>query len=185
MRQGELPTRSSTERFFPPERPAISSPAIRFMPTTARHRRTIRTRPQSRHQHRHPLQAPSRKNTTGTSNKNDRPRRIASRRMRISWKLPFTAAIVLMSSHTDLLAFPNLEAEACGNWQRACAQLWGNGTKRWRQCMSQPQAIQDCQANTDVCDNWHVACVRLYGWQSRQYRSCMRQPQALADCGLH
>src|ERR1700760_1544416 len=105
----------------------------------------------------------------------------ARKRTRSRCFVVLAGAALLVSSATYSMALPDLDVDACGNWQRACAQLWGNGTKRWKRCMGQPQAIRDCQANKDVCDNWHVACVRLYGWQSRRYRSCMKQPQALED----
>jgi hypothetical protein len=105
--------------------------------------------------------------------------------MRHSWKSLLLLVIIVAGSTAGSMASPNLEEDLCGNWQRACAELWGNGSKRWRACMGQPQAIHDCQGSSDVCGIWHVACVRLYGWSTSKYRNCMRQPQALRDCGLH
>jgi hypothetical protein len=97
----------------------------------------------------------------------------------------FLAAVILVSGVSGSTAGPDLDVDMCGDWQRACAKLYGNGTKRWRDCMGQPQAIRDCQGNSDdVCGNWHAGCVRLYGWQTQEYRNCMKQPQALRDCGL-
>jgi hypothetical protein len=109
--------------------------------------------------------------------------------MRCYW-MPVTAlsVIVFGASTLDSSAYLTEEAPLCANWEQGCAQLWGNGTRNYRRCMRQPQAIRDCQVDNfagsdDLCSNWLRECTRLYGSRSRAYRACMRQPQALVDCG--
>jgi hypothetical protein len=106
--------------------------------------------------------------------------------MRELWKSLLPAATILLTAVSISSAGPALQENVCDDWLRGCAQLYGNGTKRWKACMNQPQALRDCQgASDDICGNWHVGCVRLYGWQTPKYRACMKQPQALKDCGLN
>jgi hypothetical protein len=101
----------------------------------------------------------------------------------------FTLSVIVFGASTkSSSAYLSEEAPLCANWEQACARLWGDGTRHYRQCMRQPQAIRDCQADSfagsdDLCTNWLRECTRLYGSRSRSYRACMRQPQALSDCG--
>jgi hypothetical protein len=109
--------------------------------------------------------------------------------MRRHWvPIIILSVIVFGASTMDSTAYLSEEAPLCKNWEQGCAQLWGSGTRHYRQCMRQPQAIRDCQVDNfagsdDLCSNWLRECTRLYGSRSRAYRACMRQPQALADCG--
>jgi len=87
--------------------------------------------------------------------------------------------------------------DLCGNWQRECARLYGGGTRAWRACMRQPQAIADCQGGNygggdyrgypqserDLCGNWQRQCARLYGRGSPNWQACLQQPNAIRDCG--
>jgi len=104
------------------------------------------------------------------------------------WVLLIVSGVIMLASSTmDSTAYLSEEAPLCANWERECARLWGDGTRHYRQCMRQPQAITDCQldnfaGSNDLCTNWLRECTRLYG-RSRSYKACMRQPQALADCG--
>jgi hypothetical protein len=104
------------------------------------------------------------------------------------WMLLIALGVVIFAGGTlDSTAYLSEEAPLCANWEQGCARLWGDGTRHYRQCMHQPQAIIDCQLDNfagsdDLCTNWLRECTRLYG-RSRAYRACMRQPQALADCG--
>jgi hypothetical protein len=96
--------------------------------------------------------------------------------------------VMLGASTKNSTAYLSEKAPLCANWERECARLWGEATTHYRQCMRQPQAMRDCQADNfagsdDLCTNWLRECTRLYGSRSRAYRACMRQPQALADCG--
>jgi hypothetical protein len=97
------------------------------------------------------------------------------------------SAMIFGASTMDSTAYLSEEAPLCANWEQGCNRLWGAGTRHYRECMRQPQAIRDCQVDNfagsdDLCTKWLRECTRLYG-RSRAYRACMRQPQALADCG--
>jgi hypothetical protein len=103
-------------------------------------------------------------------------------------RLMALGVIILGASTINSTAYLSQQAPLCANWEQGCARLWGAGTKHYRQCMHQPQAVIDCQLDNyagsdDLCTNWRRECTRLYGSRSRAYRACMRQPQALADCG--
>src|SRR4051794_18102594 len=108
--------------------------------------------------------------------------------MRKSWVSLFALTVVIATNG----GVPEAQAQ-CANWQRQCARLWGGGTARWQECMSQPQAQYHCggggsgggyEQGSDLCANWHNECTRLYG-RGYEYRSCLRQPQARADCGRY
>ena len=109
--------------------------------------------------------------------------------MRRYWKPVIALSVIFFGASTmDSTAYLSEEAPLCANWEQGCARLWGDGTRHYRQCMRQPQAIRDCQVDNfagsgDLCTNWLRECTRLYGSRSRAYGACMRQPQALADCG--
>jgi hypothetical protein len=104
------------------------------------------------------------------------------------WVLIALAVIIVAGSTLDSSAYLTEKAPLCANWEQGCARLWGDGTRHYRQCMRQPQAIRDCQVDNfagsdDPCSNWLRECTRLYGSGSRAFRACMRQPRALVDCG--
>jgi hypothetical protein len=68
------------------------------------------------------------------------------------------SVIVFCASTLDSTAYLSGEAPLCANWEQGCAQLWGDGTRHYRQCMRQPQAIRDCQVDNlagsdDLCTN--------------------------------
>jgi hypothetical protein len=75
------------------------------------------------------------------------------------------SVIMFGASTMNSSAYLSNEAPLCKNWERECARLWG-GTRHYRQCMRQPQAIRDCQADNyggsdDLCTNWLRECTRL------------------------
>jgi hypothetical protein len=39
---------------------------------------------------------------------------------------------------------PPQENPLCDNWHRECARLYGSSTRKYVQCMQQPQALIDC-----------------------------------------
>lgn|SRR6185312_13139966 len=118
----------------------------------------------------------------------DSPIAIEDHPMRSVFQSLLLAAAIVLAAKGSSFAYLSTESPLCGNWERECARLWRSGTKHYRQCMGQPQAIRDCATDifsgpANLCDNWLKGCAQLYGANTRAYRACMRQPQARVDCG--
>jgi hypothetical protein len=66
--------------------------------------------------------------------------------MRRYWMPVIALSVIAFGASTkDSSAYLSERAPLCANWEQGCSQLWGAGTRHYRQCMGQPQAIIDCQ----------------------------------------
>jgi hypothetical protein len=67
------------------------------------------------------------------------------------WLPVIALSVILLGASTmNSTAYLSEQAPLCANWEQACARLWGDGTRHYRQCMRQPQAIRDCQWTTSL-----------------------------------